>query len=74
MRRCSVTEKLQIVRGGLDDYRRLAHFHYRNSNMGPFTAVFAIRPAKTLYSNFGTKTIGVIVYAMPSPGPVGRAT
>jgi hypothetical protein len=57
MRRCSVTKKLKIVRGGLDDYKRLAGFHYRNSRLGPYAGIFAIRPA-----------IGVIVYTMPSPG------
>ncbi len=57
MRSCSVAKKLQIVRGTLDDYKELAHYHYRDCHVGPFAAIFAIRPA-----------IGVIVYTMPSPG------
>lgn len=68
MRSCSITRKLQVVRGSLEDYKELAHYHYRDSRLGPFAAIFAIRPAKTLASSFGTKTIGVIVYTMPSSG------
>lgn len=68
MRRCSVTRKLQIVRGCLEDYKELAHYHYRDSRLGPFAAIFTIRAAKTLAGSFGTRTIGVIVYTMPSPG------
>lgn len=68
MRRCSVTRKLQIVRGSLEDYKELAHYHYRDSRLGPFAAIFTIRAAKTLAGSFGTRTIGIIVYTMPSPG------
>ena len=67
MRRCSVTRKLQIVRGSLENYKELADYHYRDSRLGPFTAIFAIRPTKTLACSFGTAVIGVIVYTMPSP-------
>ena len=67
MRNCSVTKKLQIVRGCLDDYKELAHYHYRDSRLGPFTAIFAIRPNKALGTRLGTETVGVIVYTMPSP-------
>jgi len=68
MRSCSVTSKLQIVPGCLDDYKQLAHYHYRDSHLGPHAAIFVIKPAKTSASSFGTKTIGVIVYTMPSYG------
>ena len=64
MRRCSVIEKLQIVPGCLDDYKKLARFHYRDSCPGPFAAIFAIKPVKTL----NTEPVGVIVYTMPSMG------
>jgi len=67
MRSCSVTKKLQIIRGSLEDYKQLAHYHYRDSHLGPFTAIFAIRPAKALGAQSGPRTIGVIVYTMPSP-------
>jgi len=60
MRSCSVYKKLQIVRGCLDDYKQLAHYHYRDSRLGPYAAIFAMR--------FKDETIGVIVYTMPSPG------
>ena len=60
MRSCSVTKKLQIVPGCLDDYKQLAHYHYRDSRLTAYAAVFAMR--------FGDETIGVIVYTMPSPG------
>ncbi len=68
MRSCSVTKKLQIVPGCLDDYKKLARFHYRDSRIGPFAAIFAIRLDKALGTRLGTETIGVIVYTMPSVG------
>ena len=68
MRSCSVTRKLQIVRCCLEDYKELARYHYRGNRLGPFSAIFAIRPAKTPAGSFGTTVIGVIVYTMPSPG------
>ena len=64
MRRCSVIKKLQIVRGGFEDYKKLARFHYRDSRPGAYTAIFVIRPIKAL----STEPIGVIVYTMPSAG------
>ncbi|MHC4575024.1 MAG: hypothetical protein ACYS76_12980 [Planctomycetota bacterium] len=67
MRRCSITKHLEIVLGSLEDYKRLSHFHYRDSRPGGFTKIFAIRPAKTIAGVFGTKTVGVITYRMPSP-------
>ncbi|UCE98646.1 MAG: hypothetical protein JSV82_05500 [Planctomycetota bacterium] len=68
MWRCSVTKKLQIVRGCLEDYKKLARYHYRDSHPGMFTKIFAIRPAKALGARLGTKTIGVIVYTLPTAG------
>jgi len=68
MRSCSVVKKLQIVPGNLDDYEGLARYHYRDSRLGPFAAIFAIRPAGTLAVRLGTRAVGVIVYKMPSPG------
>jgi len=68
MRSCSVTKKLQIVPGCLDDYKQLARYHYRDSHLGMFTKIFAIRPAKALGARLGTKIIGVIVYTLPTPG------
>ena len=68
MRSCSITRKLQIVPGCPDDYKELAHYHYRDSHPGPFAAIFALKPTRALRSSIGTKTIGVIVYSMPIPG------
>jgi GNAT superfamily N-acetyltransferase len=67
MRRCSVTKHLQIAPGCLDDYKQLAHFHYRDTRPGGFTAVYVIRPARNLAGDLAKKTIGVITYRMPSP-------
>jgi len=54
---CSVCENLQIVPGRLDDYRRLARYHYLGSRIGPASAIFVLRKA-------GCKTpVGVIVYS-----------
>jgi len=58
--KCSVCRKLRIVRGCLEDYKQLAHYHYRDSQLMAYAAIFALR--------FGDETIGVIVYTMPSPG------
>ncbi|MHC4309746.1 MAG: hypothetical protein ACYSSN_07360 [Planctomycetota bacterium] len=65
MKQCSVCKKIKIVPGGFDDYRQLAHYHYRESRPGPFEQIFVLRnesagPARN-------KNIGVIVYSMPSP-------
>ena len=61
MRNCSVCKKLEIVPGTVADYQALAHYHYRDSHLGPFKAIFALKLC-------GTRTVGVIVYTMPIPG------
>ena len=68
MRSCSITKKLQIVPGCLEDYKELARFHYRQSSLGPFAAIFAIRPTKALGMRSRAEPIGVVVYTMPSAG------
>ncbi len=67
MQQCSVTDKLKIVAGDTDDYERLAHYHYRDSRLGPFAAIFALKPRNRSVGRLGTDTAGVIVYKMPSP-------
>jgi len=52
---------MQIVRGDIDDYEGLERFHYRESRLGPYAAIFALRGNGT-----GVKSVGVIVYTMPS--------
>lgn len=66
MTRCSICKKLNIVPGCLDDYKQLAHYHYRDSRLGPFTAVFTLKPSSAMAARI--ETVGVIVYTMPSPG------
>jgi len=54
---CSVCENLQIMPGCLDDYKRLARYHYRDSHLGPASSIFVLRGA-------GCETpVGVIVYS-----------
>ena len=60
MRECSIIKKLRIVSGGYEDYKQLACYHYRDNKLGPYIAIFAMR--------MGTKTVGVIVYTMPTAG------
>jgi hypothetical protein len=67
MRRCSVCQKLRIVPGSRDDYEALAHYHYRDSRLGPFAAIFALKPDSMWAATLGVKTVGVIVYTMPCP-------
>jgi len=60
MQICSVCKRLRIVPGDINDYKALAHYHYRDSRLGPFANIFALKDDLS-------KTIGVIVYAMPRP-------
>lgn len=67
MQQCSVTDKLETVPGNTDDYEKLAHYHYRDNQLGPFAAIFALKPRKGLDRRLRVDTAGVIVYKMPSP-------
>lgn len=54
---CSVCKNLQIVPGCLDDYRRLACYHYLGGRTGPASSIFVLRHA-------GSETpVGVIIYS-----------
>jgi hypothetical protein len=64
MRGCSVVKNLRTVQGDFEDYKKLARLHYRDSRPGAYTAIFVIKPVKTL----STEPVGVIVYTMPSAG------
>ncbi len=66
MRSCSITKEIEVVRGELNDYERLAGFHYRERKAGPFAGIFALRAKGHLARRSGVKTMGVIVYRMPS--------
>ena len=63
MKRCSICEKLQIVPGGLDDYKQLARYHYRDSRPGPCKAVFVLRTDGTLPGLSRETAVGAIVYS-----------
>jgi len=63
-----VAKELRVVRGGVGDYERLGSFHYRGGGLGPFAAIFALRAERCLARRAGVKTVGVIVYTMPSIG------
>jgi hypothetical protein len=58
---------LEIARGCLDDYKQLAHYHYRDGRPGPFTAIFALRSNAALKRLSDQMTVGVIVYSTPIP-------
>jgi len=66
MRRCSLCKKMQIVPGCRDDYEKLAHYHYRDSKLGSYTAMFTLKSAQS--DRLHRQTVGVIVYKMPTPG------
>ena len=68
MRSCSVIKNLAIVRGCVEDYTQLSGFHYRDSRLGPYAAIFVLKPTGAMRNRMGEKTVGVIVYKMPSPG------
>ncbi len=64
---CSICKRLQVVPGNIEDYEALSHYHYRDSRLGPFAAIFALRGDSVLAHRAGIKTVGVIVYTMPTP-------
>ncbi|MFH1717134.1 MAG: hypothetical protein ABIF19_07270 [Planctomycetota bacterium] len=66
MASCSVCKRLKVAAGCIDDYRRLAHYHYRDSHLGPYTAIFALRGDSRLAGTSRTITAGVIVYSTAS--------
>ena len=66
MKKCSVCRKLRIELGCLNDYKQLAHYHYRSNKLGPFERIFALKPAPT--AGLRQQAVGVIVYSMPSSG------
>jgi len=70
MRSCSICKEMEIEAGRFEDYKKLAHYHYRDSpeaGLGPFAAIYAVRPTGRIKWRADTDTIGVIVYTMPNP-------
>jgi hypothetical protein len=63
--RCSILRKLRIEPGNINDYKRLARYHYRESRLGPCSNIFAIK-AEKMPGVLRRQTVGVIVYATPA--------
>ncbi|MEA3226061.1 MAG: hypothetical protein U9Q07_08930 [Planctomycetota bacterium] len=67
MKKCSVSRELQIVSGCLDDYKQLAHYHYRDNRPGPVAAIYALKSDPKSAGQLSMPTVGVVVYSMPLP-------
>lgn len=65
---CSVVKSLEIVKGDIEDYRKLSVYHYRDCGCGPYAAVFAIKAVGKLGIRMGNYPAGVIVYSMSTGG------
>jgi hypothetical protein len=63
--KCSILRKLQIEAGDINDYKELARYHYRESRLGPYSAIFAIK-AEKMPGVLRRQTVGVIIYATPA--------
>jgi len=63
---CSVTRDLRIMEGGLEDYKQLAEFHYRNPKTHPVPLKIYV-----LRRNDGM-TVGVIMYSWAPLNIFGR--
>jgi hypothetical protein len=66
MNTCTVTRNLQIVPGTRADYESLSQYHYREHNLGPYAAIYAMKGGFRTAENL--RIIGVIVYSMPAAG------
>ncbi len=65
MSQCNILRKLKIEEGNIGDYKQLALYHYRQSRLGPYSAIFAIKVEK-MPGVLRRQTVGVIVYATPA--------
>jgi hypothetical protein len=66
MLQCTLYKKVEIVPGTYEDYKQLAHYHYRDNGPGQFTTIYALKPTKK--SGLRIQTIGVIVYSTATLG------
>ena len=66
MRTCTLFNKVEIVPGCYDDYKKLSCYHYRDNGPGQMSKIFTIKPKENSFLQ--TDTIGVIVYSTPNPG------
>lgn len=67
MRTCSICKEIEVAPGRTDDYKKLARYHYCDNRLGPYAAIFALRPKGRLKWRADTDCAGVIVYTMPNP-------
>ncbi len=63
---CSVQKHLEIRPAGMEAYKHLAGFHYRDTTLGPFTHLFAIVD-EHCRRRLMAPAVGVIVYRPPVP-------
>lgn len=63
---CSVANDLEIYCAGQDEYRSLSSFHYRETSLAPYAAIYAVR-SKGAFGQESGQAIAVIVYTMPVP-------
>jgi hypothetical protein len=66
MRTCTLFNKVEIIPGCYEDYKKLSCYHYRDNGPGQISRIFAIKPKADSFLR--TDTIGVIVYSTPNPG------
>ena len=62
---CSVTRNIRVEEGSLEDYKRLAEFHYRSRGHPPPLRIFALKRKDG-------ETVGVILYSWPPVNIFGR--
>jgi ABC-type ATPase with predicted acetyltransferase domain len=63
-RECSLVKQMRIEEGTKADYKKLAHFHYRDSRVFAHHKIFAMKR--------GDETVGAIVYGSPPLAVTGR--
>jgi ABC-type lipoprotein export system ATPase subunit len=61
---CSLLKEMTIEKGTLQDWQKLAVFHYRSHNISAIRAIFTIKRKEEL--------CGVIAYCYPFPACAGR--
>ena len=61
MTECSITSQVELVKAGIEAYRALERFHYRDGALGPYCAVYALAE-RCLKRRKTADYAGVIVY------------
>ncbi len=63
-RECSLVKEMHVTEGSKADYKKLAHFHYRDSRLFAHHKIFTMKR--------GDETVGAIVYGSPPLAVTGR--